>query len=53
MITLIKSDCSKRTGDINVNFFVENCAQIMYQQSYLPLAESDDINEICEKTAEL
>lgn len=49
MISLLKSDCSKRTGDINVQFFVENCAQIMYQQAYMPLAFSSEIEEICEK----
>lgn len=25
LIYIIKSDCSKRTGDINVPYFVENC----------------------------
>lgn len=47
LIYIIKSDCSKRTGDINIPYFVENCQEIMYQQAYLPIAEASEIQQIC------
>lgn len=43
LIYIIKSDCSKRTGDINIPYFVQNCQEIMYQQAYLPIADSSEI----------
>ena len=29
LLKTLKNDCSRRTGDINISFFVENCEQIM------------------------
>ena len=44
---MIKNDCSKRTGDLNIEYFVNNCALIMEQQAYLPIADQKEVTNIC------
>ena len=47
MLVQVKNDCSKRTGDITLKVFVENCREILDKEDYFPLADSNSIDSMC------